>query len=65
MTDNLQAERPVVVADNRGRVSLTKHAGIKPGQMFFISLDAESGVISLTPAVAVPLWAVDIPVATD
>ena len=48
-------DRPVVVADNRSRVSLSRHTSTKPGQMFFLDFDEETGIISLTPARAVPI----------
>lgn len=58
MTTTTNEKRPIVKADSRGRVSLTKHASVTPGQMFFIDVRSD-GVIELTPAQAVPVWAVD------
>lgn len=52
-------DRPVVVADNRSRVSLHKHAGVSPGQMFLLAVDEVTGVISLVPASAVPISMID------
>lgn len=58
--NNTAPQRPTVVADSRGRVSLVKYGGVKPRQMFFIAV-ASDGVVTLTPATAVPAWAIDEP----
>lgn len=49
--------RPVVRVDTRRRVSLAKNTRVKPGDLFFINVGTD-GTITLTPAAAVPTWAI-------
>lgn len=48
-----QEPPPIVRADARSRVTLGKEA-CPPGQIFLFEVD-ETGIIRLTPAVAVPI----------
>lgn len=57
---DIEPPRPIVIADGRGRISLTRHGGIRPGQIFVIDI-GPGGVILLTPATAVPIGSTNRP----
>lgn len=57
-------KRPVVRVDVRRRVSLARNTRVQSGDLFFINV-GNDGVITLTPARAVPEWAIDTFATSD